>query len=150
MDKIDFSQVARRRQYSASALTKEPCWRDAEGVVTPISQLQSDHLQNIERFLRGGGATTANRVANPRGLKLIQAEMSRRGLPSLPDHDAAYVRQAASLQKVTVPGRGMEVVHTDLITYDEFEALRSERAKRVEVVETRLKRATQFKLPSGK
>lgn len=97
-----------------TAVARQECfWRTADGRRIPLSEMHNRHLQNTERFLRGGGSAPRNvdmDTSHPIAAAILQiygdhmlsriqehhqavrAELERRGLPLLPDHPRALER----------------------------------------------------------
>ena len=92
-----------------------PRWLKRDGIRVDLSDMHDRHLQNTERYLRGGGVSPSPLQREPRSAeeaaasdvyggrstllrateewhKLIRAELERRGLPLLSDHETALAR----------------------------------------------------------
>lgn len=113
-------------------MTKGPVWITADGELLPIATLNDSHLRNIERWLRGGGATPGpldmadeddlfpfRVVATLEGitrleewqalwLTRLQREMANRGLAKLPDHENSYERRVAHEQQLNDMAKSIE------------------------------------------
>lgn len=72
----------------------EPVWTTERGVKVALSQIPNEHLQRIERWLRGQGATKCPYGTRQMWYPTIKAELDRRKLEPLAKHIRATTREA--------------------------------------------------------
>ena len=77
----------------------DPIWITGNGDRIPLSSVDNQHLQNIERFLLGRGAcdTGLREILFKNWYETIRTELELRGLPVLGDHPRAHERQEAKM-----------------------------------------------------
>ncbi len=77
----------------------DPVWITGDGSRIPLSSVDNQHLQNIERFLLGRGAcdTGLREILFKNWYETIRTELELRGLPVLGDHPRAHERQEAKM-----------------------------------------------------
>lgn len=109
---------------------REPIWHTQDGDHIPLSQISNSHLQRIERWLRGGGATLPPNGMYGMWYPTIQGELTRRSLAVLPDHENALARDPEHIQQ-TLEQWIAQRLADDQILMDELTQENFERASRI-------------------
>ncbi len=74
----------------------DPLWLTADMRLVPVSQMDNEHLQNLERMLlgRGGVDPSFRQIGFVRWYDIIRDELDRRGVMPIDwDHPRAKARQ---------------------------------------------------------
>ncbi len=97
--------------YRVKPTGSDPVWITGNNDHIPLSMVDDQHLQHIERFLLGRGARDAGVVRQilfTNWYETIRTELELRGLPVLGDHPRAHERQEAK------DGARLHRIHDDL------------------------------------
>ncbi len=94
-DEIHFFR--RSVDFNHKPVGADPVWITGQGERLPLSTVDNQHLQNIERFLLGRGArdASARQILFGNWYDTIRTELELRGLTVLGDHPVAHRRQEA-------------------------------------------------------